>query len=184
MPLADRVIRVYVTDSKGTRIPDATVNVIIDGELIATATSAIDDYGTVYTVQISDPSVGVTLEARYRNEPAQTVTLAPEADEWEFTFGNVEVPVPREKALWEEHIAGIIGVVFLLITIVLAIVFPEPTPFQFRVFVGALAMCLSGIAAEIPGFMHVKLSLGRQLVATAAGALAIFLLVYFFGPTR
>ena len=88
----------------------------------------------------------------------------------------------KHKPFWEEHLPGIIGIVFLVTTIALAIAFPEPTEFQYRVFAGALAICLSGIGAEIPGFLNVKLTLGKKLVVTAAGALAIFVLTYFFRP--
>jgi hypothetical protein len=60
--------------------------------------------------------------------------------------------------------------------------FSDPTEFQQRVFIGTLAVAIAGIGSEIPGFLNVKLSLGTRLTITAAGALAIFVLVYFFGP--
>lgn len=178
----DRVIRVHVLDRNGRSIPDATVSVLVNGELVGTATSGWSAAGTVYTIQIDDGAAEVGLEAEYADQPPQAVTLTQDAHEWRFHFDNVEVPVADGKPFWQQHIAGLLGVIFLLTSIGLAVFIATPTEFQRRVFVGALAIGLAGIGAEIPGFLHVKLSLGTQLAVTAAGALAIFVIVYFFVP--
>jgi len=178
----DRVIRARVLDKNGHSIPGATVRVFINGGYVGMATAAQTNAGTVYSFQIDDSTVSVTLKAEYASEPPQDVALAETADEWDFTFSNVEVPVPRVKPFWEEHLPGIIGGVFIPISIVLAMVFGTPTEFQRRIFVGTFAIGLAGLGAEIPGFLNVKLTLGQQLAVTAAGALAVFVLVYFFVP--
>jgi len=178
----DRVIRARVLDKNGRSIPHATVSVVVNGEYVGKAKSAASNAGTVYTFQVSDPDATVALKAECDGENPQEVTLANGVDEWDFTFVNVEVPVPRDKPFWEEHLPGIIGGVFLVISIVLAIVFSEPSEFRKRVFVGALAIGLAGLGAEIPGFLNVKMTLGTKLKITAAGALAIFVLVFFFQP--
>src|SRR6266536_5800813 len=138
----DRVIRVRVLDKNGRSIPHATVSVVVNGEYIGKAKSSTSHPGTVYTFQLNDPDARVMLKAEYDGEDAQDATLAKDVDEWDFNFTNVEVPVPRDKPFWEEHLPGILGVVFLVISIVLAIVFSEPSTFQKRVFVGALAIAL------------------------------------------
>jgi hypothetical protein len=178
----DRVIRVRVLDKNGRSIPDATVSVLVNGDYIGKAKSASTNAGTVYTLQFNDAESEVALRAEYEGEESQEVALAKEVNKWDFTFSNVEVAVPRDKPFWEEHLPGILGVIFLVTCIVLAIVFREPSVFQKRVFVGALAIGLAGLGAEIPGFLNVDMKLGTKLSITAAGALAIFVLVYFFGP--
>jgi hypothetical protein len=178
----DRLIRVRVLDKNGHSIPDATVSLFVNGEYIGKAVAVFDKAGTLYTFQISDSSAGVALRAEYKDEAPQNATLAQGVNEWDFSFNNVEVPMPINKPFWQEHIPGLLGVVFLVISIVLAVVFSNPTDYQRRVFVGALAVAIAGIGTEIPGFLNVKLSLGTKLTITAAGALAIFVLVYFFVP--
>ena len=179
----DRLIRVRVLDKNGRSIPDATVSVFVNGAFIGKATSASDNAGTLYTFQVIYTGVvNVALTAEYKGETPLNAKLSQGTDDWDFTFNNVEVPMPRDKSFWEEHIPGLLGVAFLLICIVLAVVFSNPSEFQRRVFIGALAIGLAGIGAEIPGFLNVQLTLGQKLGVTAAGALGIFVLVYFFVP--
>lgn len=178
----DRLIRVHVLDNNGRSIPDASVSVFVSGAYIGKAISGAGNAGTVYTFQISDSNADVSLKAEYKDEASQEVTLAQGVDHWKFVFNNVEVPMPRGKSFLEEHIAGVLGVGFLLISIGLAIVFPNAAGYQYRVFVATLAIAIAGVGAEIPGFLNVKLSFGKQLVITAAGAIAIFVLVYFYLP--
>lgn len=177
----DRLIRVDVRDKNGIPLPNSTVSVYVNGTYVGKAVSS-SAYGGTFTIQIDNQIASVKLKAEYLNEPSQQTMLSQGTDYWEFIFDNVEVQVPSNKPFWQEHIPGILGVSFLLISIILAIAISEPTVHQRRVFVGALAIALAGIAVEIPGFLNVKLTLGNQLALTAAGAVAIFVLVYFFTP--
>jgi hypothetical protein len=169
-------------DKHGRRIPDATVSIFVNGAYVGKATSGSDNAGTVYTFQINDTKAEISLRAEYDGEDPQNVTLAPEANDWVFSFQNVEVPVSGIKPFWQEHLPGLFGVVFLVISILLAVFFNNPTKFQQRVFIGTLALAIAGVGSEIPGFLNVKLTLGTKLYVTAAGALALFVLAYFFGP--
>jgi hypothetical protein len=177
LTLTDRVIRVAVTGQRGRPLP-ATVRVYVDGQLLTTAATT----GKILTVQIGDRQALVKLEADAPGQQVQAVSLASDQDSWDFKFADAEVPVDGERPFWQEHISGILGVFFLLLTIVLAAVFGTPTAFQRRVFVGTLAIALAGIAAEVPGMINVKLTLGEKLAITAAGAMGIFVIVYFFVP--
>jgi hypothetical protein len=95
--------------------------------------------------------------------------------------GNVPVPVPQHT--WEKIAAFVFGVVFITTLLVVAIAFPQPTSFQYEVFRIVLAIACGGIAAVIPGFLAVSMDT-KGLVIRAGGALAVFLLVYFFSPAR
>ncbi len=64
----------------------------------------------------------------------------------------------------------------LLITI--AFWFPYPSSFQYVVFRIVLALAAAGVAAFIPGFLSVILSGWLR----AGGAMAVFVIVYFFSP--
>ena len=90
--------------------------------------------------------------------------------------------MPRDKPFWEEHFAGVVGLAILVVSVLLAIWFPEPTLFQKRVFIAGLSIGVGGIASEVPGMLNVKVELGTQLSIAATGAVATFVLIYFFGP--
>jgi hypothetical protein len=40
------------------------------------------------------------------------------------------------------------------------------------------------VAAVVPGFLDLRLGLGAQLTLRAGGALAVFIIVYFYSPAR
>jgi hypothetical protein len=72
------------------------------------------------------------------------------------------------------------GVVFVTALLVLAVKFPEPTSFQYMVFRIVLALAAGGVGAMIPGFLKVEVKPGIR----AGGALAVFVIVFFFNPAK
>jgi hypothetical protein len=80
----------------------------------------------------------------------------------------------------QQSTAFAFGAVFVVAMLVLAIAFPNPTPFQYTVFRIVLALAIAGVAAMIPGFLEVEIS-GR---IRAGGALAFFVIVYFYNPAK
>jgi hypothetical protein len=82
------------------------------------------------------------------------------------------------KKQTERLVAFGFGVVFIVILLVLAILKPTPTPFQYTVFRIVLALAAGGVATMIPGFLTVTVSKSIR----AGGALAVFLIVYFYSP--
>jgi len=81
-------------------------------------------------------------------------------------------------------IAFSFGTTFVVALIVLAIAYPTPTPFQFWVFKITLALAAAGVAAMIPGFINLEVSPSVGLVIRAGGALALFVIVFFFNPAQ
>ena len=77
-------------------------------------------------------------------------------------------------------ITVILGVVFLVISLIIAITMPEPTQYQYVVFRTTLALSVSGIAILIPGILNIKV--GKFI--TAGGALAVFVLIYLYNPAE
>lgn len=84
-------------------------------------------------------------------------------------------PTPSQK---EKIATFVFGIGFLIGLVVLAIFFPKPTPFQYVVFRVILALAAAGFAAFIPGFIHAEI----KHTIRAGGALAVFIVVYFFSP--
>ncbi|MEK7702678.1 MAG: hypothetical protein AAB317_01790 [Nitrospirota bacterium] len=78
----------------------------------------------------------------------------------------------------QQLIAFGFGVIFIVTMLILAIVFPNPTPFQYNTFRLVLSLAAAGVAAMIPGFIQVDLPNWMK----AGGGLAVFVIVYFYNP--
>src|SRR5689334_11806300 len=72
------------------------------------------------------------------------------------------------------------GIVFVCVLMTVAVFFPEPSPFQYLTFKTVLSLSAAGIAAMVPGFLHVSISGWIR----AGGALAVFAIVYFYNPAQ
>jgi hypothetical protein len=82
---------------------------------------------------------------------------------------------------WQLITGIIIGVLFSLLILALAIIIPSPTPTQFFIFRGMFAVSLSAIAAIIPGLLNIE-SRFHKMSIRATGAIAIFILVWLLNP--
>ena len=78
----------------------------------------------------------------------------------------------------ERKAAFAFGVLFVAVLLGLAVVFPEPTAFQYTVFRIVLSLAAAGVAALVPGFLEVNVSTWVR----AGGALGVFVVVYFYNP--
>src|SRR5689334_8771537 len=76
------------------------------------------------------------------------------------------------------------GLVFIIALLIIAWKLPDPTTFQYNVIRTILPLAAAGIAAMIPGFINVEISSATNLLIRAGGALAVFVLVYFFNPAQ
>ncbi|SEN01952.1 DUF4019 domain-containing protein [Bradyrhizobium sp. OK095] len=70
------------------------------------------------------------------------------------------------------------GVAFLVTMLVFAVNFPNPEPFQLRVYITVLALAAGGFGAILPGKLDIKYKSGVR----AGGALALVALVYLNQP--
>lgn len=75
-----------------------------------------------------------------------------------------------------------VGVIALLGVTALAVLIPDPTPTQGAVFRIDLALGAAGFSMALAGFVTVKLGTGKHLAISAGGALAVFVIVFFFNP--
>jgi hypothetical protein len=74
------------------------------------------------------------------------------------------------------------GVVFIITLLTLAIRFPHPSPFQYTIFRIVLSIAAAGVAAMVPGFLSLEVTSATLLLIRAGGALAVFVIVFFFKP--
>jgi hypothetical protein len=85
-------------------------------------------------------------------------------------------------------LAFVFGVLFLAAILVLATVFSTPTKTQYEIFRIIISLAAGGVAAVIPGLLDVQMNLGltqqQKLVIRAGGALAVFVIVYFYNPAQ
>lgn len=76
------------------------------------------------------------------------------------------------------------GLAFVVTLLILTIKVPRPTSFQYAIFRSVFALAGAGVAGTIPGFVNVDLSAGTGLLVRAGGALAVFVILFFFNPAR
>ena len=81
---------------------------------------------------------------------------------------------------WERTLAFGFGVTFVVVLLVLAVKFPVPTPNQYLIFRTILSLAAAGVAGFIPGFISVNLN----GLVRAGGALAVFVVAYFYNPAQ
>jgi hypothetical protein len=72
------------------------------------------------------------------------------------------------------------GVIFVSVILTIAVFIPLPSDFQYQVFRIVLALAAGGVGAVIPGSLNVNI----PKVLTAGGALAVFVVVYFYSPAQ
>ncbi len=80
--------------------------------------------------------------------------------------------------LWERIAIFIFGVVFVAAILVLAFLFPNPTNFQYEICRIVLALACAGVATLLSGFLEFEI----PKFIKAGGALAVFVIVYFYSP--
>lgn len=84
-----------------------------------------------------------------------------------------------DKNRYRERIAiFIFGIVFFFIVILFALFKPDPTVTQWFIFRVVLAIAAAGIAVLIPGLLSIEI----ESKIKVGGAIAVFVLVFWFNP--
>jgi hypothetical protein len=74
------------------------------------------------------------------------------------------------------------GLAFIVTILVLVVMIPNPTRSQSQVFAVVLSLAAGGFASVLSGMLDVRLNLAKKVAIGATGALAVFVIVYFFVP--
>lgn len=88
----------------------------------------------------------------------------------------------RWRATGQLIAAGFFGVMFLLLMLIVATAIPNPTDFQINVFRVILAVTAGAFGAIVPGFLELEIKHNQVLWLRAGGALALFLIIYWWNP--
>src|SRR5215469_1882246 len=84
----------------------------------------------------------------------------------------------------QSYLAFAFGCIFIAALLVLAVVFPNPSKAQYEIFRIVIAIAAGGVGAVIPGLLSIKMNLAmtanQRVLVQAGGALAMFVIVYFF----
>jgi hypothetical protein len=82
----------------------------------------------------------------------------------------------------------VFGTVFVVTILTLVTLLPNPTPAQYEIFRIVIALAAGGVAAVIPGLLNIQMQFGltegQKLAIQAGGALAVFVIVYFYSPAQ
>ena len=195
----DRSLRILVRDRQGNPIPGASVVIAEDGLERRRTT---DNGGLVEEV-IHDPRVEPTISAEYKNRRCQK-TSSRTQQQIEFDLDAVYVPMDTHRlhlvvgiclapiaiaavlgyANGMDHLALIIGLVLAAVATFLAFAFSAVTPLQRQIILTLAALAGGAIATEIPGFLNVNLSLGEKTGVAASGAIAVFVILYFWSARK
>src|SRR5947209_7642695 len=97
---------------------------------------------------------------------------------------TVASPAPAPDHKLALILAFVFGVAFLAALLVLAVAIPNPTQTQFEILRIVIALAAGGVAAVIPGLLDLQLKQGAGFALRAGGALAVFVVVYFYSPAR
>lgn len=172
MPKLDRNILVFVRDRNGNLVPGSNLRFHVDGKLIST----VDDSTGRASLQVHGREPEVRVDVEYR-EHSDSVSLAPDQDEYTFQLDLVVV-----SDVWDKYFPAGVGAACLVADGILLFSVDDPTRIQRQFLLVLLCLGAGGIASAIPGFLNVKLTLGTKALIWGGGALAVFLLVFFFEP--
>ncbi len=89
-------------------------------------------------------------------------------------------PIAETGPDWRVAVA--LGVMLLVVALTVSIFIPYPTPFQYSVFRVLLALAAAGVVVVLPGALYARLE-GAGAVVAASGAIAAFVIVFFWIPT-
>jgi hypothetical protein len=97
----------------------------------------------------------------------------PTSDDPSTAFGSLLRSQPLDKLL-----AFCFGVVFVVLILIVAVFDRDPPPFSLFIYRVVLSLAAAGVGAVIPGIVNVDIN----PVVRAGGALALFVVVFWFNP--
>ena len=88
----------------------------------------------------------------------------------------------KAKPVKGDVIALVLGSVFLIVILIIALLIPSPTDFQLLVFRVALALGAALVGSAVPGIIVVIIRVKVPGSVRAGGAIALFVFVYLVNP--
>ncbi|RUW85201.1 hypothetical protein [Mesorhizobium sp. M1E.F.Ca.ET.063.01.1.1] len=198
------MVCIFIRDRHDNPLPESDLDVKLDGVLFA---KFKDTEGRVnVSIPGSVPHQSIELTAYYRDEKPQRAKIGPQTDAYTFHFdvngqySNFTRHILTSAAATALLLGIIIGAFYLgvlsgLVPLVLgsllliaalglAFKFPKPTVLQAQLIRSTFALAAGGLASHIPGMLNVGLGWEGKAAISAAGALAVYVIVFFFTPAR
>jgi hypothetical protein len=94
----------------------------------------------------------------------------------------LETIMDAKQPFAQKHFAAIAGIAFVLLALVLAFAFDNPTRLQRQLILVIVALGGGAFSLEFAKQINANMSLGKQLSVAAGGAAAVFVILYFFVP--
>ena len=82
---------------------------------------------------------------------------------------------------WEQIAGFVFGIAFLAALLSITVLIPDPTPTQYATFKTILALAAAGVGGILAGSLHIEGTIQKWSIR-AGGAIALFVLIYFFAP--
>jgi uncharacterized integral membrane protein len=131
-------------------------------------------------------NVNVYVKAHYKitqttSSPAQSETSPPSG-----VKAASQTASSDSSSSWidklgiDKFLAFLFGAVVLIILLIVAVFDRKPTPLGILIYRVLLALAAAGIGAVIPGLISVTVS----SIIRAGGAIALFVIVFWFNPPR
>ena len=117
-------------------------------------------------------SSGLKSQFKKKNLPTQGFDMPARSD---------KVKIPK----WQLITSLSVGCVALILSVVIALMLPNPTAYQAFILRGLFAISLASIASIIPGFLNLETgakSAAGYFGIYAGGAIAIFVLIWLVNP--
>lgn len=169
----DRNIQIFVFDRYHHKVNGANIRFFSKGELVGTTVSASGRA----SVQVQDIETEIEVKVEYKGQVKEAI-LAQDQNTYDFVYDiSVKEPFIRE------YFPSLVGLGLIIITVTLVFIVGVRTNFEKQIVLILISLGAGGIASLIPGFLNVRLTLGKKLAVSAAGAMGIFVIIYFNVPS-
>ena len=167
----DRLVNILVVDRYDRPLSGAEIVFEIDGARAGIVTT--DGAGHAM-IQIPTGDHGIVVIVRYRGH-LDEAKLGDSTDQFRFKLATGAPPM-------SQYFSAILGLIVMGLGVYLAFSFQEPTLLQSRIILVLISLGGGGVAAAIPGFLQIDMDLWGKIVIGGAGALGVFLILFFFDP--
>ena len=185
-------MNIHVLDVRGTPVPDAIVTISANGTPKARGRSR--GYGNEpIKLRFNTECPQIAVKVEYKNEPVIEKIIPVAQRDVTVELSGVQMPQPEEngskKRFAAENWAAFgFGILMLLVLFLSPIFLPATLPIYLttaypKILLTILSLSAAGFAAALTGF--VLLEMGRDDSSyriRAGGALAVFLIVFFWNP--
>jgi hypothetical protein len=171
-----RNLHIYVQDANGQPLTGATIKVIRhEGAEVGEA------FESTGHASFSIPGDRTRLEVSATLGVEQLkADLGAATDIYTFRFAFAQEQ--SLTSLAKSHIPAIVGGLLLATALALAFLYQDPSALQSQLIRSTAALGFGGLASILTGMIQAKVTLGKQLVVSATGAAAVYVISFFFIP--